>query len=310
MTSLGIDTSNYTTSVALFDGERGDLRSLRRLLKVRPGELGLRQSDALFQHTVALPELLAELLEGAPQIDAVGVSVSPCDFEGSYMPCFLPGKGTGESLAAALGVPLLRFSHQAGHVAAVLWDAKREDLYEKDFLAFHVSGGTTDALLVRPGTKTPFQIEKRAGSLDLKAGQLIDRVGLLLGLDFPAGKALDELSLRSGKRFSPRVFERDGSVSLSGAQNQCQKMFDEGQPREDIARYCLDFIVSALAQTAEKLLCDFPGLPLVFSGGVSANTLLQREMAARFDAVFSTHGFGTDNAAGVARLASVAASQR
>ena len=53
MAVLGLDTSNYTTSAAVFDGAGGC--NAGRLLSVRPGELGLRQSDALFQHVKQLP---------------------------------------------------------------------------------------------------------------------------------------------------------------------------------------------------------------------------------------------------------------
>lgn len=304
MITLGVDTSNYTTSVALYDDATGDMTSVRRLLRVKPGELGLRQSEALFQHTVALPELMGELFRRRDlRPDAVGVSVKPCDFEGSYMPCFLAGKSAAESLAAAMGIPVFPFSHQAGHIAAVLYDAKRTDLADRDFLAFHVSGGTTDAVLVRPGTDTPFVIEKQAGSLDLKAGQAIDRVGQLLGLPFPAGKALDALSLQSEKTYRVKPFIRDGSVSLSGVENKCRRMLADGASPADIAKYCLTFIVAAVDAMARSLTEAYPGLPLVFSGGVSANTLLREHMTARFGAVFSLNGFGTDNAAGAAYLA-------
>lgn len=306
MISLGIDTSNYTTSAALFDSATGEMKSLRRLLTVRPGELGLRQSEALFQHVTALPELIKALFENETRRpDSIGVSVRPCDFEGSYMPCFLAGKSVAESLGAASGVTVKAFSHQAGHIAAVLWDAKRPDLLTREFLAFHVSGGTTDAVLVRPGRDTPFVIEKQAGSLDLKAGQAIDRVGQMLDLPFPAGKALDELSLQSSEEYKVKTYIRDGSVSLSGVENQCRAMLEKGEPPANVAKFCLTHIVSAVDAMAEALLARFPGLPLVFSGGVSSNTLLRNAMTAKYGAVFSLHGYGADNASGVAYLASL-----
>ena len=306
MRSLGIDTSNYTTSVALYDTVSGKMISRRRLLTVKKGDLGLRQSDALFQHTVALPDLLSDLFREADvRPDRVGVSVSPCDFEGSYMPCFLAGVSAADAVGAAMGLPVRRVSHQAGHIAAVLWDAGRTDLFGRDFLAFHVSGGTTDAVVVRPGTDRPFLIDKQAGSLDLKAGQAVDRVGQMLGLPFPAGKALDELSLKSGKTYRHRPFVRDGSVSLSGVENKCRAMLDAGESPEDVANYCLSFIVAAIDKMAEDLTKAYPGLPLIFSGGVSSNPMLRTFMTKKYGAVFSLNGFGTDNAAGVAYLASL-----
>ena len=194
MTVLGLDTSNYTTSAALFDGQEGVNRS--RLLEVRPGELGLRQSDALFQHIKRLPELLRGLSEeGRPNgpLRAVGASTRPRNVEGSYMPCFLAGASQGRGLAAVLGVPFFSWSHQEGHLAAAAWSAGRMGLLDRPFLAWHLSGGTTELLLVWP-EGTGLRTEIIGGSSDLSAGQLIDRTGVLLELPFPAGKALDELS--------------------------------------------------------------------------------------------------------------------
>ena len=118
---LGFDTSNYTTSVAISDGVGG--KNCSRLLDVRPGELGLRQSDALFAHVKRLPELARTLFAEYPgaEISAIGASTRPRAVEGSYMPCFLAGQSTAETMAAALGVPFHAVSHQQGHVAAALW---------------------------------------------------------------------------------------------------------------------------------------------------------------------------------------------
>ena len=305
MTGRGIGTSNYTTSAALYDSGTDEMLSVRRLLTVKPGEVGLRQSDAVFQHTLQLPQLLEELFaQTAARPDAVAVSVSPCDFEGSYMPCFMAGKGAARSVAAAMGVPVKFFSHQAGHIAAVLWSAGRTELVGKPFLAFHVSGGTTEAVLVQPDAEKVFRIEKKAGTLDLKAGQAVDRVGRMLGLAFPAGPALDALSLQSGRTFKVRPVLRDGCCSLSGVENRCQKMLQAGEAPADIAKYCLTYICRALEEMASSLSAAYPGLPLVFSGGVTSNTLLRQTFASEFGAVFAERGLASDNAAGIAWLGS------
>ena len=192
---LGIDTSNYTTSAALF-GEGKVLENRKRLLPVKPGERGLRQSDAVFHHVRQLPEVLGPVLEELKETpQAIGVSVSPTTEEDSYMPCFLVGKTTAELLGKAWGVPVEHFSHQQGHIAAALYSAGKLDWLEQEFLAFHISGGTTEALRVRPDEKGLPQVTLVGRSLDLKAGQAVDRVGVLLGLSFPCGPELERLAL-------------------------------------------------------------------------------------------------------------------
>lgn len=190
MLTLGIDTSNYTTSVAIYDGEN-ILKNCKKLLPVKDGERGLRQSDAVFYHTNQLADVFDEAFDSFNgKLDAIAVSSRPRDVEGSYMPCFTVGVNSARILAKALKVPLYTVSHQAGHITAALYSAKKLELMNEKFIAFHVSGGTTEALLVQKGTENPLDIEIIAKTLDLNAGQLVDRVGVMLGLHFPCGAEL------------------------------------------------------------------------------------------------------------------------
>lgn len=298
MITLGFDTSNYTTSAARFDGTRGDNRS--RLLDVKPGELGLRQSDALFAHVQRLPELFRSLMEDCCEpVRAIGVSTRPREVEGSYMPCFLAGTSQAEVLGTALRVPVRAFSHQQGHLAAALWAAGRLDLMDRLFLAWHLSGGTTELLLVRPDNKI-LTARRIGGTVDLSAGQLIDRTGKMLGLPFPAGKALDALGVKAAGRDAFRVKCRDLEFSLSGVENQVRAFHERGAPSEETAAFALRAVVGAVRQATEHALAAYPGLELVFSGGVSANSMLR---SAFVDAVFCPPRFSTDNAMGPAVLA-------
>ena len=196
---LGLDTSNYTTSVA-FCAQSGEVLQEKHLLPVKAGEMGLRQSDAVFHHVRQLPEMTEKLFaREAFTVTAVAASDRPQQKDGSYMPCFLVGAGAARELGALLHIPVHFFTHQQGHVAAALYGADKLSLIHEPFLAFHVSGGTTDALLVRPDETFGISCEVVAHSLDLKAGQLIDRVGGMLGLPFPAGPALEKLALSAGE---------------------------------------------------------------------------------------------------------------
>ncbi len=303
---LGIDTSNYTTSVALYDSYTNKIISKKKLLPVKSGEKGIRQSDAVFHHTVQLPELMSALFNGNRyDISGVGVSVKPCNEEGSYMPCFLAGVSVAVSLSKALNIPLYEFSHQDGHIAAALYSTDKIDLISDKFLAFHISGGTSQALLVEPDDEY-FSTTVVSDSLDLKAGQAIDRVGVSLGLDFPCGPDLENLALNSNEKLKKiRVFRRDGKFSLSGVENQCKKMLDEGKNPEDISMYCLSYIYSAIDDTVNELISKYGDLKIVFSGGVMSNSIIRNELQKKYNSFFAEPYYSSDNACGIAILASI-----
>ena len=282
MLTLGFDTSNYTTSVAAFDGVGG--RNCSRLLDVKPGELGLRQSDALFAHVKRLPELVQALCASVElkDITAIGVSTRPRAVEGSYMPCFLAGWSQASCLAQILGVPLYEFSHQQGHIAASLWSAGRLDLMQVPHLAWHLSGGTTELLLVEPDGK------------NVKAGKL-------LGLPFPAGKSIDALSRGSDCRDRYRVKLHGLEFSFSGIQNKAEAFYAATNSPADTARFVMNCIVTCIADATRAALAEKPGLPVVFSGGVASNSML-RERMREFSPVFAEPQYSTDNAMGIAVL--------
>ncbi len=307
---IGLDTSNYTTSAAAFDAATGALWQVKQLLPVKAGELGLRQSDAVFHHVKQLPTLVEQLFAEVGTVlspDAFGVSDRPMEAEGSYMPCFLAGEGMARALAAVAGKPLYRFTHHQGDVMAALYGAERLSLRHKPFLAFHVSGGTTEALLVKPHTETVLSCTSVARSLDLKAGQLIDRVGGLLGLPFPAGPALDELSQKADTARLPKPSMEGACCHLSGVENQCRRMLADGAEPAEVARFCLLSIESALVCMTEHLLAQYGDLPVVYAGGVMSNTLLRAALQERFNGIFAPPKFSADNAAGIAVLTALRA---
>ena len=303
---LGIDTSNYTTSTAIYCLNEGRVLQRKKLLPVPEGALGLRQSDAVFHHTVQLPMLLEELAGAfSGKICAVGVSSAPRDGKGSYMPCFLAGIATAHAVAAFLKKPLYFFSHQRGHIAAALYSAQKLSYIDRPFYAFHVSGGTTEALFVSPDSDHVFQTTLLAHSLDLKAGQAVDRVGKMLGLPFPAGAELENLAQKSQRRFQPKPTMKGADCCLSGVQNQCEKMLREGAPREEIARFCIDSICAALDAMAERLLRSHGAYPFVFAGGVMSNGIIRDRLLQKYDASFAEPSFSCDNAAGIAILTAI-----
>lgn len=302
MYTLGIDTSNYTTSVALY-GDDGVIQR-KKLLPVRSGEVGLRQSDAVFHHTQQLYGLYGELLSGISpdEISAVGVSSRPRPVDGSYMPCFTVGLSAASMIAETLRVPLYCFSHQEGHIAAAIYSSKKPELFEQRFIAFHVSGGTTEAVLAAP-EGDGFSLSLVAETLDLNAGQAVDRVGVMLGLDFPCGKELEKLALRYDGDVKARPTLKGCNCCLSGLENLCRKMYDNNSGKEKIAYFCLKYIEATLAKMAENLLAEYGDLPLLFAGGVMSNSIIRKSIQSRFGAFFAEPEFSADNAAGIALLA-------
>ena len=300
MSVLGFDTSNYTTSIAYFDGNSG--LNCSKLLPVKEGELGLRQSDAVFHHTKSLPELSGRLFSDikADSIAAVGVSTRPRAVDGSYMPCFLVGYAQAKLLANALHVPLFECSHQQGHVAAALWSAGRIDLLDQPHLAWHLSGGTTELLLVEPEGKN-VACTRIGGTTDISAGQLIDRTGQLLHLPFPAGKHLDALSINALNEDFFKVKCDGMEFSLSGVQNKVQQYYSDTKSAEETAAYALRCVSHAVYRATKNALNSYPGLPVVFSGGVASNTLLRRVLTP-LNPIFAQPQYSTDNALGVAVL--------
>lgn len=303
MLSIGFDTSNYTTSCAWFDGKSGE--NCSRLLDVKPGELGLRQSDALFSHIKRLPELSDRLFAHLKpdEIRAIGVSTRPRAVDGSYMPCFLAGECQARVLASMLHVPLYAFSHQQGHIAAALWSADRLDLMQRPHLAWHLSGGTTELLLVTPEDRNVCA-QKIGGTTDISAGQLIDRTGQLLGMPFPSGKHIDAAAAESSANDYFRVKVNGTDFSLSGVQNQIQTYYQRTEDIVQTASFCLRSVIHAIVTATKKALKDYPDYPVVFSGGVASNRLLRARVSG-FDAVFAAPEFSTDNAMGIAVLTSL-----
>ena len=302
MISVGIDTSNYTTSVAYFDGESGE--NCSRLLPVKQGELGLRQADAVFAHIKSLPELSDRLFchVNSKDIQAIGVSTRPRAVEGSYMPCFLVGLSHAKLLADALGVPLVEVSHQQGHVAASLWSAGRLDMMDTPHLAWHLSGGTTELLLVEPEGKS-VRCTRIGGTTDISAGQLIDRTGVMLDLPFPAGKHLDVLSQDAVLTEVFKVKCQGVEFSLSGVQNKVQQFHEKHQNSTETAAYALRCVAEAVYMATENAQRKYDGLPVVFSGGVASNSMLRKRLEGMAP-VLAQLQFSTDNAMGVAVLAS------
>lgn len=307
---LGIDTSCYTTSVAVM-AESGDLAAdVRRLLKVAPGKRGLSQSEMVFQHTRNLPQIIEEAMAicgNYAKITAVGVSGYPRPVPDSYMPAFLVGDGCGRSLAAVNGLKLHRISHQEGHIYAGMWSAKGPDTDQ--FLALHVSGGTTELVKVKkhPGR---LEIELLGGSLDLHAGQFIDRVGVALQLPFPAGPHLEEAALKNESDCAAIPSAVQGlNLSFSGPETHTMRLLNKGANISAIAAGVQQCVADSLSKLIKNAVEKTDIRNILLVGGVSSNLFIRDYIKNNTSNLgtsvfYPDKKYCTDNAVGTAFFAS------
>lgn len=301
---IAIDTSNYTTSVALMTTGGELIANLKEMLSVKPGERGLRQSDAVFAHTVNLPKLMVRAKEYLHEcrIVAVGVSEKPRNQEGSYMPCFLSGVAAAEAIATVHNVPLFKFSHQCGHIMAAVYSSGREDLLYGDFAAFHVSGGTTELVRVTP-CDSGFLTEIVGGTKDLNAGQAIDRIGVSMGLPFPAGASLEKLALENTKPVpKKKIASGDTYLNLSGLENMASALYRDTEDKSLVAAFLFDYVGRALALMSDAYENKYGKTPFVYAGGVMCNSIIKKMLSSGRDCAFAEPMMSADNAVGIAAL--------
>lgn len=309
---LGLDTSNYTTSVAAYFSLEKEIIQKKKLLPVKEGSVGIRQSDAVFEHVRQIPEVLDDLFPlDMPQFSAIGASVRPRSNEDSYMPCFLVGKSMAMGIAKTQNIPFYEFSHQQGHIMAALYSAGKIDLIHKPFLAFHASGGTTELLQVFPEEESIIKEEVFGKTLDLNAGQVVDRVGVSLGVPFPAGPTLEALagdSLTEFMHYSKTKPTLKGeSCCLSGLENRCNQLKKEGASEQECAKFLLASLARTFIGMVEKAFLEKGKQSIVFAGGVLSNRLIQKEIRNSLgklseEIYFAEPEFSRDNAAGIALL--------
>ena len=308
MMYLGLDTSAYTSSVAIVDDQKQLIWENRRLLEVPLGEKGLAQSEALFKHIQVLPEILAQVPPAIWQeIKGIGVSATPRPVQGSYMPVFTVGMAIGSSLASALNVELVATSHQEGHLAAGLESA--DGLDSSEFLAVHLSGGTTELLHVRKDYPGKYSLKILGATTDLHAGQFIDRVGTRLGLSFPAGRELEKLALKSapGSASILPSSVKGYEMSFSGVETAVQRLIEDKRRPADLARAVEGCIVRTLSKVLEKAVAQTGVNQILLVGGVASNKYIRNELEKKLRGQLRFHWakteWSTDNAIGVALIA-------
>jgi N6-L-threonylcarbamoyladenine synthase len=317
---LGLDTSSYTTSLCAISLQFGNiLADIRRVLPVDSGQIGLRQSQAAFLHQRQLPELMFELQATfrslcihTPVVRCIGVSVRPRPLMTSYMPVFQAGASLAHSLANFLErIPVVHTTHQEGHLAAA--DFFLPSAEEQSFLAVHLSGGTSDVLLAT-WTRFGYRIEEIGLGTDLHAGQFVDRVGVALGLPFPAGPQMERLALsvipgQEGTFHLPTSVSGT-SMSFSGPCSAAMRAIKNGIAPPVIAHAVMRSIATAVIKAIHSGLQHQMVDRVVIAGGVSSNRWIRDRIVhrlailhPRLNVQFAPPRYSSDNALGVAAIA-------
>jgi len=303
---LGIDTSNYTTSVAVVNHAGEIICDIRKPLKVKEGEIGLRQSHAFFQHVETFPELIEKAMKGEnSNIKAIAVSDKPRQYDFSYMPTFKAGESIATSIAHALNVPIFKFSHQEGHVEAVKYYSSLKD--KTNFLCYHLSGGTNELLKV-----TGDEIKIIGATKDISFGQVLDRLGVMLDITFPCGAALDEIALNTeGQSKFLKAISIDGlNINLSGIETQAARTLLSGITSDEkqlLVKEIFNNMANVLIKLTEKAVIQTDYDDVLFVGGVSGSEFLSSKLHAHFEKSSVNLEFGdqklsSDNAVGIALL--------
>lgn len=310
MYCIGIDTSNYTTSLAVVDSSMSLIYEGRKMLEVPSGKRGLRQSEAHFQHTHNIPLLLKECFNSIDPKNAVCICASsrPRNDDDSYMPVFTAGVNTAKILGCALKLPVFEISHQENHIIAGMWSSKHK--FNSCFIAYHISGGTTE--LLRVTKDKHFNIKQIGGSSDLKAGQFIDRVGVAMGLSFPCGQEMDNLCGKySTTTLAVPVSVSGSYASFSGPETYLQKYISAGiindEQKASISRGTFECISKSVEKTVLNILAENEYNELLLVGGVTSNRIIRDYLnnsimlkQANIKVIFSEARFSPDNAVGTA----------
>ncbi len=296
---LALDTSNYTTSACVLDSKLGIIWEKRIMLPVNEGMCGVRQNDAVYLHTKNLLKLFNDIPQY--QYEYIAASKCPSERDNSYMPCFNVGVSHAKVISDLLGKPLRLYSHQKNHIAAAAFSAGCTDLLNYNFIAYHISGGTTDILLCTPNVKN-FDVKRIGGTADISCGQLIDRIGVNLGMRFPCGKLIEQKS--SGKLYNNiRIATNNGMYNFSGFQNKADKMKKDGVSDIEICDYILSVVYSFLNNSITYFRGLYGNIPILLSGGVMSNKHISGCLINDFDDIFFAHPYySVDNALGTAFL--------
>lgn len=306
---LGVDTSCYTTSVAIVDDKLNIIAEEKILLSVKSGSRGLRQSEGYFQHVENLAKIFNEqsIKTNLKNVKCLASSDKPRNVDGSYMPVFLAGTNILKILSSFSDENLINFSHQEGHIMASSVMGKHN--YKKEAIVVQMSGGTTE-ILHKKFVDGKFKVDIVGGTLDISVGQLIDRSGVLFGLAFPCGREMEEMS-RAGGAVKFPVSTKGGYFNLSGMESYMARYERKNKYKKEHVFYNLFVSIGkTVSQSVVHLMKDLKVSDVLLTGGAASNVIIKSEIEAEIKkhggmVYYASPKHSTDNAVGIAMLCAI-----
>ena len=341
---LGIETSCDETAAAVVeDGQTIFSNVVASQIDIHRRYGGVFPEVASRQHVLSITPVVEEAMVEAgvtwDNLEAVAVTYGP-GLAGSL----LVGVNMAKGIALGRGLPLLGINHIEAHIYANWlpslpptqpldklgvppWGAEREDGKAPGIvfpvLCLVVSGGHTELILMAGHG----QYQRLGGTLDDAAGEAFDKVGRLLGLDYPGGPAIEQ----AAKHGDPSAFDlprawlgNSYDFSFSGLKTAVLRVVKAHEPFDgayserspsakdrsqlpvaDLSASFQGAAVDVLVEKARRAAKEYRAEQILLSGGVAANKLLRQEMAARSDLPVRCPPISlcTDNAAMVAATA-------
>ncbi|MGD9886752.1 MAG: tRNA (adenosine(37)-N6)-threonylcarbamoyltransferase complex transferase subunit TsaD [Bacilli bacterium] len=307
MIVLGIETSCDETSVAVVkDGKQVLSNIVFSQIDIHKAYGGVVPEVASRHHvqkiTVVFEEALKQASITPKDIDLVAVTTHP-----GLIGSLLVGINAAKAFALAHGIKLVEVNHIYGHIYANYLESD----FEFPVLALVVSGGHTELVLM----KEHFQFEVLGETLDDAVGETYDKVGRVMGLEYPAGVRVDNLAMSGFPTYKlPLVYldRLSYEFSFSGLKSAVINLINTAHMKNepiDVANLCASFqnvVVRVLVDKTIQAALQYHAKHIVVAGGVAANKGLRKEMQAAvaknplLRITFPSMKYCTDNAAMIA----------
>jgi N6-L-threonylcarbamoyladenine synthase len=311
MNVLGIETSCDETGVAIYSDKRGLIaHALHSQVDLHAVYGGVVPEIASRDHIRMLLPLIQQVLgeAGIERPDAIAYTAGP-----GLIGALMVGGGMANGLGLAWDCPVVAVHHMEGHLLAPMLE---DEAPAFPFLALLVSGGHTMLIAVR----ALGDYRLLGTTLDDAVGEAFDKTAKLLGLGYPGGPALAALAEQGDDQafaFPRPMLKKPGfDFSFSGLKTAVMLEVRSAEAagtlcRADVAasfqRAAVDTLVARAIKAATSEGLD----RIVVAGGVGANKLLRKDIAARFDGTvyYPRMEFCTDNGAMIAVAGALRLSQ-